>query len=125
MDLALTFHIGLKLRIPRTEVQQEGDMRILPFGPVFEKIEVGIAVTQAQSLADYQAVGVRCREALLELIGAAQDSAVWTEYTSTACELPVPGRKSSATICCRVTPTKSVAEPLRVRLSPHGRFQTG
>lgn len=80
MDLALTFHIGLMLRIPRAEKQQENDLRILPFGPVFEKMEeAGTAVTQAQNLADYQAVGVRCREALLELIGVAQDAARWTD----------------------------------------------
>ena len=59
MDLALTFHIGLILRIPHTEEQQEDDLRILPFGPVFEKMEeAGTAVTQAQNLADYQ---TRCR----------------------------------------------------------------
>ena len=80
MDLALTFHIGLILRIPRTEEQLEDDLRILPFGPVFEKMEeAGTAVTQAHNLADYQAVGVRCREALLELIGVAQDAAMWTD----------------------------------------------
>ncbi|WP_315720146.1 MULTISPECIES: gamma-glutamylcyclotransferase family protein [unclassified Bradyrhizobium] len=80
MDLALTFHIGLALRIPRTEEQQEHDLHILQFGPVFEKMdEAGTAVIQAQSLADYQAVGVRCREALLELIGVAQDAAIWTD----------------------------------------------
>jgi hypothetical protein len=80
MDLALTFHIGLILRIPRTEEQKEGDLRILPFGPVFEKMEeAGAAVTQAHNLAGYQAVGVRCREVLLELIGVAQDAAVWTD----------------------------------------------
>ncbi|MET4216960.1 gamma-glutamylcyclotransferase (GGCT)/AIG2-like uncharacterized protein YtfP [Bradyrhizobium sp. LB14.3] len=80
MDLALTFHIGLIIRIPRTEQQREDDLRILPFTSVFEKMEeVGAALTQAQSIADYQAVGVRCREALLELIGVAQDSAIWTD----------------------------------------------
>jgi cation transport regulator ChaC len=80
MDLALTFHIGLILRMPRTEEQQEDDLHIIPFGPVFDKMEeVGTAVTQAQNLADYQAVGVRCREALLELIGVAQNAAVWTD----------------------------------------------
>lgn len=80
MDLALTFHLGLILRVPRTEDQQRNDLRLLPFGPVFEKMEeAGDAVTQAHSLADYQAVGVRCRETLLELIGVAQDTAVWTE----------------------------------------------
>jgi hypothetical protein len=41
--------------------------------------EAGTAVTQAQSLADYQTVGVRCREALIELIGVAQDAAMWTD----------------------------------------------
>jgi cation transport regulator ChaC len=80
MDLALTFHIGLILRIPRTEEQQKDDLGVLPFVPVFEKVEeVGTAVTQAQNLSDYQAVGVRCREALLELIGVAQDAATWTD----------------------------------------------
>ena len=54
MDLALTFHIGLMLRIPRTAAQQGDDLRILPFGAVFEKIkEVGTAVTQARNLAGY------------------------------------------------------------------------
>ncbi|SMD15116.1 gamma-glutamylcyclotransferase family protein [Rhizobium sp. RU36D] len=80
MDLALTFHLGLMLRIPRTEKQQEGDLNILPFGSVFEKIEeAGTALAQAQNLSDYQAVGVRCRETLLELIGVAQDAAMWTD----------------------------------------------
>ena len=80
MDLALTFHIGLMLRIPRTEAQQQQDQRLVPFGDVFEKMEeAGAAVTQAHNLADYQAVGIRCRETLLELIGVAQDAAVWTE----------------------------------------------
>jgi hypothetical protein len=80
MDLALTFHIGLILRIPRTEEQREDDLHVLPFGLVFEKMEeAGTAVTQAQNLADYQAVGVRCREALLELVSVAQDAAVWTD----------------------------------------------
>ncbi|AQQ07369.1 gamma-glutamylcyclotransferase [Roseibium algicola] len=80
MDLALTFHIGLILRIPRTEEQKRDDLRIIPFGAIFEKTEeAGNAVTQAHNLADYQAVGVRCRETLLELIGIAQDAAIWTD----------------------------------------------
>ncbi|MCF8506680.1 MAG: gamma-glutamylcyclotransferase [Caulobacter sp.] len=80
MDLALTFHIGLILRVPRTEDQQRDDVRVLPFGRVFEMMEeAGAAVTQAHNLAGYQAVGVGCRETLLQLIGVAQDAAVWTE----------------------------------------------
>ena len=80
MDLALTFHIGLMLRIPRTTERQADGLRILPFGLVLQKIEeAGTAVTQAHDLAGYQAVGVRCREALLELIGVTQDAAMWTD----------------------------------------------
>lgn len=80
MDLALTFHIGLIIRVPRTEEQREDDLRILPFGSVFQKMEeVSTALTQAQNLTDYQAIGVRCRETLLELIGVAQDAAMWTD----------------------------------------------
>ncbi|MCO8030814.1 hypothetical protein NI454_12740 [Brevundimonas diminuta] len=105
MDLALTFHIGLILRIPRTEDQQQDDQRLIPFGDVFEKMEeAGTAVTQAHNLADYQAVGVRCRETLLALIGAAQDAAVWTDtppkqgdfraWTEIICNDLMPGRSN-------------------------------
>ena len=80
MDLAVTFHIGLILRIPRTAAQQENDVRLVPFTSVLEKMEeAGSAVAQARGLADFQTVGVHCREALLELIGVVQDAAVWTE----------------------------------------------
>lgn len=80
MDLALTFHIGLTLRIPRSEHQQVDDFRVLPFALVFEKLEEATdAVSQAKNITDYQAVGVRCRETLLDLIAVAQDAAVWTD----------------------------------------------
>ncbi len=80
MDLALTFHIGLLLRVPRSEKQQQGDHRLRAFTNVFEKLEdVDAAVSQAHNLADFQAVGVRSRETLLELIAVAQDSAIWTD----------------------------------------------
>lgn len=80
MDLALTFHIGLLLRIPRTEGQQQNDRLILPFEPVLGKMEeIGVAKARAHNISDYQAVGVRCRETLLALVNAAQDIAVWTE----------------------------------------------
>ena len=102
MDLALTFHIGLILRVPRSQQQKQDSLRILPFGPVFEKMEEATAaLTQAQGLSDYQAVGVRCRETLLELVGVAQDAAVWTdeppqranfrEWTEIICNDLLPG----------------------------------
>jgi len=92
MDLALTFHIWPDHPIPRTEEQRKDDLRILPFGSVFEKVEeAGTAVTQAQSLTDYQAVGVRCREALLELIGRRAGRGNVDRQTATACEFPRVG----------------------------------
>jgi hypothetical protein len=47
---------------------------------VFEKMEGATdALAHAHNLSDYQTVGVRCREALLELMSVAQDAAVWTD----------------------------------------------
>src|SRR3546814_7466079 len=51
MDLASTFHIGLILLIPSTEVQQKDDLRIITFVPIFTKIaKECTAVTQAHNL---------------------------------------------------------------------------
>lgn len=78
MDLALTFHIGLLLRMPRSQEQQVRDLRILPFGAVFTQIEeTDAALAQASNVAGYQAIGMRCRELLLSLIGIAQDVTIW------------------------------------------------
>jgi hypothetical protein len=80
MDLALTFHIGLMLRVPRSDAEQVEALRIVPFGKVLDLMnEVCVAQHQAQTISDYQGIGVRCRETLLELIGAAQDAAIWTD----------------------------------------------
>jgi hypothetical protein len=80
MDLVVTFHIGLCLRVPRTQRQQVNDRRVLPFGDVFAKLEEATdAVSQAHNVADYQAVGVRCREALLAFVSVAQDAVIWTD----------------------------------------------
>src|SRR5580700_7942408 len=79
MDLAVTFHMGLCLRIPRTQEQRKSDQNIMPFGTVLTKLrETSDALGQAQNVADYQAIGMRSREALLAFIGAAQDVAEWT-----------------------------------------------
>lgn len=78
MDLAVTFHMGLCLRIPRTQKQQLSDKRVRPFGEVFLALSnASDALGQAQNVSDYQAIGVRCREALLTFIGAAQDVHEW------------------------------------------------
>lgn len=78
MDLAVTFHMGLCLRIPRTEQQLPDAGRLLPFGEVLNRLsETKVALSQAQNLGDYQAIGMRSREALLAFTSVAQEAAVW------------------------------------------------
>ncbi|MBY5808428.1 gamma-glutamylcyclotransferase, partial [Rhizobium leguminosarum] len=78
MDLAVTFHMGLCLRIPRTRQQRIESRRVLPFGEVFNRLrEATDALHQAHNVADYQAIGVRSREALLAYVAAAQDASEW------------------------------------------------
>ena len=52
---------------------------MIPFGDVFARLrEASDALAQAQNIADYQAIGMRCREALLAFVAAAQDVTEWT-----------------------------------------------
>ena len=52
---------------------------IAPFALVLTKLhEASDALGQAQNTSDYQAIGMRCREALLAFVGACQDVAEWT-----------------------------------------------
>jgi len=79
MDLALTFHVGLCLRIPRTERQKLSELPIEPFAEAYRYIgEAYDALRQSSEIADYQAIGVRCREALLAFAAAAQTLLPWT-----------------------------------------------
>jgi hypothetical protein len=79
MDLAVTFHMGLCLRIPRSQRQRSSDRNVVPFGMLFTRLhEISEALGQAQNVADYQAIGMRSREALLAFVAAAQDIAEWT-----------------------------------------------
>jgi len=80
MDIAVTFHIGLCIRVPRTQEQNVSDQIVRPFANAFLKFqEISDALIQAQNVADYQAIGMRCREALLSFTAAAQDIATWSE----------------------------------------------
>lgn len=79
MDLALTFHMGLCLRIPRSERRQLSELPIEPFGECYRYLrEASDALAQASEVADYQSIGVRCREALLAFVSAAQTVMPWT-----------------------------------------------
>jgi hypothetical protein len=79
MDLALSFHIGVCVRIPRGEHQKLSDIPAEPFVACVRGLqEIGEAVRHAEELADFQAIGVRCREALLSFINIAQVAIPWT-----------------------------------------------
>jgi hypothetical protein len=79
MDLALTFHIGLCLRIPRSERRQLSELPIEPFAEAYRYLEEAHdALRHSGEVADYQAIGVRCREALLAFAAAAQTVIPWT-----------------------------------------------
>jgi len=78
MDLAVTFHVGLCLRVPRDEKTKLADLPIEPFARCYRLLsEASDALAQAQEVADYQAIGVRCREALLAFVDAAQNVMPW------------------------------------------------
>lgn len=79
MDLAITFHVGLCLRIPRSEKPKLADVPVEPLAACFRMVsEATDALATAQEVSDYQAIGVRCREAMVAFVGAAQVVIPWT-----------------------------------------------
>ncbi|WP_172724207.1 hypothetical protein [Neorhizobium sp. T25_27] len=81
MDLCFTFHMGLRIRTPKERPQDQAPeaMRLLPFGTTFAKLrDAHDSLSSAMRLSDFQTIGVRSREVMLDFIGAAQDSARWT-----------------------------------------------
>src|SRR6202790_4287989 len=78
MDLAVTFHVGLCLRIPRSEKSKLSELSVEPLAACFRHMsEASDALGTAQEVTDFQAVGVRCREALLAFTSAAQVVMPW------------------------------------------------
>jgi hypothetical protein len=74
MALALTFHVGLCLRIPRSEEQSFTALPIEPLVACWRTLEeASEALRHAEEREDFQAVGMRCRESLITLIHVAQD----------------------------------------------------
>lgn len=79
MDYAVTFHMGLCLRIPRSHRGSVPVATVREFASVYARLrEMSDALGQAQNVADYQAIGMRSREALLAFVATAQDVAEWT-----------------------------------------------
>ena len=74
MDLALTFHIGLCLRIPRSEERSLTGFPIEPLAGCWRTLEEAReALRHAEEVEDFQAVGMRCRESLITLVHVAQE----------------------------------------------------
>jgi hypothetical protein len=79
MDLALTFHVGLCLRIPRSERQKLSEIPAEPFAACLRGLQEAFeALAQAQEVIDYQSIGMRCREVLLAFVNVAQTVIPWT-----------------------------------------------
>jgi hypothetical protein len=58
MDLAVTFHVGLCLRVPRSEKSKLTDFPVEPLVVCFRLMaEASDALDSAQEVTDYQAIG--------------------------------------------------------------------
>lgn len=89
LDLALTFHMGLCLRMPRGDREEASANEVWPFADVLNAIsQCDDALSQANDSGAYRAIGVRCRETLLSFIHAAQDACEWTSETPKRSDFP-------------------------------------
>ena len=60
MDLAVTFHVGLCLRIPRGEKQKLSELSVEPFAECHQYLPVASgAQSEAEEISDFQSVGMR------------------------------------------------------------------
>lgn len=74
MDLALTFQVGLCLRIPTSERQSLEELHVEPLVACCRGFEeASEALKHAEEVEDFQAIGMRCRESLITLVHVAQD----------------------------------------------------
>lgn len=84
MDLALTFHVGLCLRIPSSERSSLGDLHIEPVVACWRTFEeASEALKHAEEVEDFQAIGMRCRESLITMVHLAQALSEIPESDST------------------------------------------
>jgi hypothetical protein len=79
MDYAVTFHVGLCIRIPRSEKQKATDLPVEPFAMVYKELsDAQDSLLIAKNVADYKAIGVKCRETLVAFADVAQNVLPWT-----------------------------------------------
>lgn len=74
MDLALTFHVGLCLRIPKHGRPSMAEQSLEPLVACWRAFdEITEELSRADETEAFQAIGVRCREALLSFCHVAQE----------------------------------------------------
>jgi hypothetical protein len=74
MDIALTFHIGLMLRVLEHSPDRPSPERVARFAEPLRRLEQAAeALNKADEADEFQAVGMRCRESLLAFIKEAAD----------------------------------------------------
>jgi len=79
MDLAVTFHLGLCLRVPREARTEPSAVQVTPFSEVLNAVSATVdALNQSEDSSDYRTIGVRCRENLLAFIHTCQDVTEWS-----------------------------------------------
>ncbi len=80
MDLVVTFHMGLCLRIPRGQNSSIDTSSLMPIAGALQQLEeVETSLSHADGLLGYRAVGVGCRETLISFIQSLQDADQWPE----------------------------------------------
>ena len=78
LDMAVTFHVGLCLRIPKTQDPKPDSLTTAPFYECTRLLsEADDALRKALEVSDYQAIGVRCREIVLAFTNTAQAVMPW------------------------------------------------
>ncbi len=74
MDLALTFHMGLCLRMPSSERHSLADLEIEPLMACWRTFEeASEELKHAEEVEDFQAIGMRCRESLISMVHVGQE----------------------------------------------------
>jgi hypothetical protein len=82
LDYTITFHVGLAARIfaRQREAKSEERDRLLPAHRKW--LQAADALDRADEAEEFQAIGMRCREALLEVIQAARQNPVFAAAPS-------------------------------------------
>lgn len=80
MDLVVTFHLGLCLRIPRNDIKAADVAGVRPYVDLLGSLsDCGDALSQSNDPGSFRAIGVRCRENLLSFVHITQDTFEWPD----------------------------------------------